>query len=99
MTNSTDNDIQIKIYKLSDPYLGLTSYDTIILKDKSVKFYSYGQIGEYRNPSDTITIFDSLVVTKNNIKSLKYFKQLNEWNYSIKESYHLYQLDIKSSDF
>jgi hypothetical protein len=97
--NKTENDVSLSVYQLLDPTKGPNSYDTIIAGSESLLIYSFSSLGVYSNPTDTITIFDSLIVSKDNVASLKRFKQFNDWKYSVNETNHRYELEITEDDF
>jgi hypothetical protein len=106
ITNSTDEELEVKIFGLHDQYQGLLQqYDTVIGQGAKISIYGYSEISsDYINPTDTITIFDSIQVVKNSINAKSDFKKLETWDYS-EERYkygggnYFYELNIKNDDF
>ena len=106
LTNKTDEKLEVKIFGLRDEYQGvIQEYDTIIGQGEKINIYRLWFLGSgYTNRADTITIFDSIQVVKNNIKAKSDFKKLETWDYSEKKSkygggHYVYELKIKNDDF
>jgi hypothetical protein len=106
ITNNTNEELEVKIFGLRDMYQGiLQEYDTVIGQGEKINIYRYSSLGsDYINPSDTITIFDSIQVAKNNINAKSDFKKLETWDYSEKRykyggGLYVYELNIKNDDF
>ena len=106
IVNETDEKLDVKIFGLRDQYNSIVQeYDTVIEQGQKVNIYRFWSLGsDYVNPADTITIFDSLQVSKNSVKAKPNFKNIDTWDYSEKKyryggGHYIYDLVIKSDDF
>lgn len=104
--NKTDDELHIQIFALRNEYAEIIQkFDTTLSVGEKINIHSFTSLGSgYTNPSDTITIFDSIHVAKKNMMAKSDFAKFETWDYTENKGrygggHFVYRLKIENADF